>query len=148
MRKHFFLIILILIIPVLYSQEIKAENYYGFIMPSTKFTMIEFRGKSFDSIDLTENDISLAETYLSDFMKKNNKLIYSKLTKYTRQYLGLTSQGRKIVYINLYIPNKPVSKITATKAWYQVLDGGDNFFSLYIDIDTGFCFNIYINGES
>jgi hypothetical protein len=131
-----------------FSQEINNIKYHGYILPKDENKILEFTGKHYNQFQLEIKDIEIAEKILENYMRENNKKIFNKLGKYERQYIGLESQGHKIVYINLFMKIFEVDKKNLLNSLFFVRDGGDSFFQIYIDITSNFCFKIFINGEA
>ena len=132
----------------LLPMEVINSQYHGYILPKNVVEVEEFRGKSYAEIELTLKDVEKTEKILSAYIKANNASIAKKLKSYKRQYIGLSSQGKKIVYINFFIPTDKNYLEEWDKELLITLDGGDNFFNIKVNIDDKFCFDFYINGDS
>lgn len=68
------------------------------------------------------------------------------LTFYKRQYFGgINEKGQKLIWINAY----PANKEDFTKNWQtdivEVNDGGNHYFNVVTNIDTGECYRFFVN---
>ena len=131
-----------------FAKEIIRERFHGYILSKKNIQIEECRDIYYKKANLDDSDIDKAEMILQQYIKKNNTKIYKKLSRYKRQYIGIYSQGKKIVYINFFIPLDDGDKDKWREELYITLDGGDNFFSIKVNIDDKFCFDFEINGES
>lgn len=94
----------------------------------------------------TKQEVDSAEYALETGLKKMNFLIYKKLKKYKRQYIGyVDSNGHRILYINCLW-----KKAEFSSNWLQdvivVCDGGLWFWQIKFDLTTDKLFEFYVNG--
>jgi hypothetical protein len=86
------------------------------------------------------------EFHLRKVSDKRSPALWSKLAEYKRQYAGIVENGRRKIYANFFCDR---AKITDWKTRpVAVEDGGDCFFQIKYDVDTGTFSDLYINGEA
>jgi len=84
-----------------------------------------------------------AEKYIRQVRPAQSPDLGLKLKQYHRQYVGITSDGRKRIYINYYCqPDRLMDEPILIK------DGGDCFFHLEYDIEDRTCHRLYIHGDA
>ena len=156
--KHIFHILILISfswIPI-FSQEINATKIKGkgYIFPESHFIFgLYFEGVKSRTTP-TEEDIKRAETTLSDsidsFTGNYSPNIRKKnLKKYTRQYAGFVNKkGETIIYINLFrnIDREWKSELDKEILW--ILDGGDDYWQIFVNIEDKDLFGLIINGIS
>ncbi len=85
------------------------------------------------------------ETELRQIAPLQSPNLWEKLSQYKRQYLGILRDGRLKIYANFFCSDDIAD-------WREqpvlVLDGGDCFFHLVYDLDTGAFSELSINGEA
>lgn len=108
-----------------------------------------------NQILLTENII---EKQLKGFRYPYSKGIYKKLKKSYRQYVGfLNKDGNEIIYVNGFPKSDEQSfekfmnpKANQIKKWYndmyEVMDGGDDFWHIFINLKTKKIIRLNWNG--
>jgi len=99
----------------------------------------------------SENDISMFEKAIAEYLSQNSTFFYrqppawERLEEYQRQFIGLMRNGSHIIYGNYFCDNLGIS-------WRQKLviveDGGDCFFQVEYDIERGMFIKLLVNGES
>jgi hypothetical protein len=99
----------------------------------------------------SEDDILILEEKLGGYLSQNISLfnyhepVWERLGDYQRQYIGIQSDGSKIIYGNYFCDNHG-------KNWRQefvsVLDGGNCYFQVEYDIQQGDFTMLMVNGES
>lgn len=99
--------------------------------------------------ELTADDIQKIETLLSDCITNNNSdrnrlTDIEDLKRYKRQYVAvINSTGEKEVWVNCFCD-------ASNKDWkneiIEVLDGGNCYFNLKINLTKGQCYDLMING--
>jgi hypothetical protein len=71
--------------------------------------------------------------------------VWERLDEYQRQYIGLERNGKQIIYGNYFCDNMG-------KNWRSeivfVLDGGDCYFQVEYDVESGTFTKLLVNGES
>jgi len=97
------------------------------------------------------DDILKLEENLAGYLNQNSDQFYrqppvwERLDEYQRQYIGFERNGRQIIYGNYFCDN-------LGKNWRQelifVLDGGDCFFQVEYDVESGMFINLLVNGEA
>jgi len=124
-------------------------------------------GKDCNQIELTTNDLAIIETLLKKCIDEYNpekekefnevnsshpEYNYSKmnfvidLKRYKRQYIPMiNNSGEKVVWINCFCN-------TWDKNWKNdliiVMDGGNCYFNLKINLTTGKYYDLMVNGEA
>lgn len=143
------------------STYIKGKGYDGYIFDKNHFIFLSIKNQK-ERYTPTLDDIKLAERILKDSvdteMEKycpypcklngEDRITKKYLRKYKRQYVGfLTNEGDIIVYINL-LKDKGISKEKLSSDIVMVLDGGSNYWMIYINITKRELFGLSINGIS
>jgi hypothetical protein len=133
-------------------EVIKTEKFEGVIVPREK--AVDFM-KGFSGIEEKEpwtpgkNEVLKLEEKLESYLKKaaakRSPNLWSKLATYKRQYVGITRNGRKVIFANFFChafdmdwKAKPVT----------VDDGGDCFFNVTYDPDSATFSDLQINGDA
>ena len=133
-------------------EVIKTERFEGVIVPRER--AVEFM-KGFSGIEEKgawtpgKNEILKLEGKLKSYLKKaapgRSPNLWSKLATYKRQYVGITRNGRKVIFANFFCnafgvdwKTKPVS----------VSDGGDCYFTVFYDPGSVTFSDLQINGEA
>ena len=115
-------------------------------------------GKPFDGVIFTDGDwtptqemIALLEWRLPEFLAQNqNKFnttkppIVERLAQYKTQYWGENENGKRVIVVNAMcspLPDWQTRRIF-------VADGGDCYFTVKYDADTGTFFDLLVNGEA
>lgn len=98
------------------------------------------------NFQLTENDFSQIESIILKEVYKHNKEFGTniKLKDYYRQYVAfINNEGEKVVWINLFCN---YFNTDWKKNVVFVLDGGECYFNLKINIEKGFAYDFEVNG--
>ena len=73
------------------------------------------------------------------------------LANFKRQYVGIFADGRKVIYINFIyggvIRSDAKLRDSWRKHWVAALDGGDNFWSVTYDPETGWFASLSSNSD-
>lgn len=92
----------------------------------------------------SRSEVLEAEKRLPDFFAKAKKRPKGGLETFNRQYMGIVVQGRKILYISFF------SKTSIDMDWKRepakVFDGGDIFWRIEYDPESGTFSNYQANG--
>lgn len=98
-----------------------------------------------------ESTIAALEKELPNFLAQNqNKFsaqqppIVERLAQYKFQYWGEIQNGKRVIVVNAFCANFENWKTERV----FVLDGGDCFFNLQYDVDSGTFLNLQVNGEA
>lgn len=98
-----------------------------------------------------ESTIAALEKELPNFLAQNqNKFsaqqppIVERLAQYKFQYWGEIQNGKRVIVVNAFCANFRNWKTERV----FVLDGGDCFFNLQYDVDSGTFLNLQVNGEA
>jgi hypothetical protein len=101
----------------------------------------------------TCRDITSAELCLGLYLAANAPQLAKKLIEYNRQYVGVLRDGRRLIYINCF----PFdfgwwTRPEVVPDWWTkpvvVRDGGDRYFQVWYDVESGECSDLHINGEA
>jgi hypothetical protein len=97
------------------------------------------------------DDILNLEEKIVEYLSQNSSYFYrqppvwERLHEYQRQYIGLERGGRKIIYGNYFCNSGGVD-------WRQklviMIDGGECFFQVEYDVESGFFIKLLVNGEA
>ena len=113
--------------------------------------LIELKDKKLFTPDKSEIKIAKKQEicYLDSLEKANKKKLFShKKNRYFRQYLGyIDNKGDKIILINVFCENN-YSKEDLTRIWKIVLDGGECYYQIEVNLNTKKCFKFSINGDA
>jgi hypothetical protein len=68
-------------------------------------------------------------------------------SEYFRQYLGYKNKmGEKVILLNCFIKSAVRKDETWKKEIIAFKDGGNNYFSVHINLTTADCFSFFVNG--
>ena len=97
------------------------------------------------------SDVLKLEEKIDEYLSQNSNLFYrqppvwERLDEYQRQYIGFERGGKQIIYGNYFCDS-------TGKNWRQefvfVFDGGDCFFQVEYDVESGTFIKLWVNGES
>ena len=96
-------------------------------------------------------DIMTLEEGLDEYLQENAHIFYSetppweKLEKYQRQYIGYKENGNHMIYGNYFCG---AGKLDWTVEFIEVMDGGECFFQVRYDADSGVFTELRVNGEA
>jgi hypothetical protein len=99
----------------------------------------------------TDEDILSLEGKLESFLRQNAESfrrqppVWEQLDNYKRQYVGLTIKGKPVIYGNFFCTD---TGLDWKEEWIFVLDGGDCFFQLQFDVESGTLTALMVNGEA
>ena len=136
-------------------------------LPTADTTYIVFQSDNTKQINLSNDEIKLVNTLISDCInnynpeqeKKFNKIksehpeyprekdqFVILLEHYKRQYMpSVNEKGEKIVFVNCFCGNWDEN---SRKNFKLVDDGGNCYFNLKINLTTKKYFNFMVNGEA
>ena len=92
-----------------------------------------------------------AEEKLEDFLRQNSDQfnreppVWEQLNNYKRQYAGVIPKDGPVIYGNFFCSD---TGIDWKQEWVFVLDGGDCFFQLQFDMESGTFMGLMVNGEA
>ena len=89
-------------------------------------------------------DINRIEPVMKVYLAKEGKRVFKKLASYKRQYVGILQGNQRILYINFFCGDEKDFR----KREIYVMDGGDCYFRIKINLETKKCFDLYINGDA
>ena len=96
-------------------------------------------------------DILKLEEKIAGYLSQNSSYFYrqppvwERFDEYQRQYIGVEREGRLIIYGNYFCNSGGVD-------WRQklvvVIDGGECFFQVEYDVESGLFIKLLVNGEA
>ncbi len=158
MMKNILLIGFMLTCNFIYSQNsiyIKEREYNGYIFNKEHFIFISVENQKERYTPTKENIIqveNLLKDSISYILKSQNRCKPSinkkTLKKYRRQYVGfLTKDNDIIIWVN-FIKNKDISDKELSEDVVRVLDGGSNYWSVFVNLTKKELFEMHVNGTS
>lgn len=97
------------------------------------------------------DDILKLEEKIAEYLSQNSNQFYrqptvwERLDEYQRQFIGLERGGRQIIYGNFFCNNIGMD-------WRKILvivdDGGDCYFQVEYDVESGLFIKLMVNGEA
>lgn len=138
------------------ATEIKEKHFKGYVFPKVYepivFKLIDVKARYCPTIeDIKNAELILRENIDNLISKGNGKIKGKNLKKYTRQYLGyINNEDEVIIYIN-FIYTKNIDKEWKPRFKEElqlVMDGGDDYWQIYVNITKKCLFGLYINGNS
>ena len=99
----------------------------------------------------TEDDIPTLEGKLESFLRQNAESfrrqpsVWEQLFSYKRQYVGVIINEKQIIFGNFFCTEPGVKW---REEWVLVMDGGDCFFQLQFDVESGTFTKLTVNGEA
>jgi len=142
------------------AQDAGTQDYQGQIFPAQKdyqpmFRQMfpEFTGRFTPTVEEARRADALSRAYLqsydgpSAYYKNNIPRILESLDGYGRQYFGFVDQeGNRVIWINYFL-NDPEEKFDGWRDDIMlVLDGGYRYFNVKVNLTTGECYGLRING--
>lgn len=129
-----------------YPKTVENKNFSGVVFSENYNLRFITSEKRFTPSD---EDIIKAGKLIENFLIKQNPLIFSKISRYKKQYFGIINEdGEKIIYLNAGIGFDEFEEPNWKKDYVNVFDGGDNFFNIKINLNQEKCFDFYVNGEA
>lgn len=132
------------------SMPVKGDYFQGYIFDKY-YELIP--NEDFDfKFTASKEDIAKAEQIVFDSLILTNKLskypprnyINQNFTQYQRQYQGLINQqGDSIIYINYLLHSKHDLSLQII----DVLDGGTDYWHVYVNLSKGIIEQYDVNGE-
>ena len=99
----------------------------------------------------TQEDIQTLEGKLDSFLREHAESFrrqppaWEQLDDYQRQYVGVIINDKRAIYGNFFCTETGVDW---RKEWVLVMDGGDCFFQLQFDVESGTFTELMVNGEA
>ena len=126
------------------SIDNKSEIINGKIF-SSDYSIISILPDSQERWDPTEDDVFKAEELMSVCLKEKKAAFFEILYQYTRQYFGIVEEGNKIIWVNAFLDD---GNFDWKENVVYVLDGGDSFFNVKVDLVNQTCTEVRVNGVS
>lgn len=115
------------------------------IIPIDTTDIYQPRFKNLRVAQLTTEDFRTVEILLTKCLKNNDRDL--DLEKYKRQYVVyINLKGEKEVYVNCFCSGYDNEFNYWKKSLVQVLDGGECFFNVMINLTTHKYGHLYVNG--
>ena len=158
MKRNILFIGFTLLCMCVYSQEstlVKEKKYIGYIFKKEHFVFMSVDNQK-ERYTPTKKDIEQIEKILEDsinsVLKKqkycNTSINRNTLKKYKRQYVGfITKNGNVVIWIN-FLRNKELEDVELSKDIVAVLDGGERYWSIFINLTKTTLYGVHINGVS
>lgn len=126
---------------------VSGDNFDGVILPEQDASALA--GSADGHWTPAPEDVLALEAGLAVFLREaaadRSPDLWEKQVTYKRQYAGIVSEGRRLIYANFFCGEK-------TADWQHapvvVLDGGDCFFQLTYDVESRTYQSLTINGEA
>ena len=100
----------------------------------------------------TEQQVAELEKVLAEYVRSISNAHYDRLTlnlsTYKRQYLGITSSGKEVIYVNAFCDAYWSRDNTWKTDLVFVLDGGECFFQLTYDPESKEILEFNVSGEA
>ena len=141
-----------------YSKEstlVKGKGYIGYAFNKEHFVFMSIDNQK-ERYTPTKEDVIRIEKTLKDsigsVLKKqrysNISINRNRLKKYNRQYVGfITNNGDVVIWINL-LKSKEIDDVELSKDIVTVSDGGEKYWSIFINITKNTLYGVRINGIS
>ena len=97
------------------------------------------------------DEISEIEDEIAGYLDQNSKEFYweppvwERLDEYQRQYIGLMRGGKRIIYGNYFCDS---GKQNWRQDFVFAIDGGECYFQVEYDVESGLFIKLRVNGES
>lgn len=155
MKKNILLLGFALLCMSGYSQEstlVKGKGYTGYAFNREHFVFMSIDNQK-ERYTPTKEDIALAEKIIRDgidnYLKREKihtrSIKQNKLSKYKRQYVGfITKNGDVVIYIAFLKNINNVDMLS--KDIITVLDGGETYWSVFINLTKTTLYGVRING--
>lgn len=158
MKRYLLFIGVFILFLSVHSQEstlIRGRCYSGYAFNKEHFIFMSIDNQK-GRYTPTSRDIKLIEKILKDsiggILKKHKYSSVSinsySLKKYKRQYVGfINNNGDVVIWINFLI-NKEINDLVLSKDIVTVLDGGEKYWSVFINLTKNTLNGLRINGIS
>jgi hypothetical protein len=97
----------------------------------------------------SREDAAKLEAGLVDYIRRNpperSPRLWRKLKLYRRQYIGITRDGRRFIRCIAFCD---AAGLNWKRQIVVVFDGGDCYFEIDYDVDSGTYSNLYVHGEA
>jgi len=96
------------------------------------------------------DDVLNLEGKIAEYLSQNSVVfsdqppVWERLDEYRRQYIGLERGGRQIIYGNYFCSNEDNWR----QEFIMVIDGGECYFQVEYDVESGLFIRLLVNGES
>lgn len=132
------------------NQAVRGSGYEGVILSVENAQELgPLLGNDINEFWLpTEQDVAALEAALPDYLTANDEMfenlpvLWERLSKYKRQYVGYLENGQRVIYVN-YFYNPPDNNWK--KEFILVMDGGDSYFNLRFQVETGQFYGLEVN---
>jgi hypothetical protein len=131
------------------------SNIIETVNGNTIIKVDEFTGVIFQNDEdwvPTTKDVFALEKQLGVYLQQKQDLFHGstkpikeRLPEYKRQYWGVFENEKKVIFVNCFCRTS-IMDWQNTKVF--TLDGGDCYFKIKFDLETGTFFDLTINGEA
>jgi|LAHS01.1.fsa_nt_gb hypothetical protein len=158
MKAKLMLIVCIFLCLEGYSQEstlMRGKGYAGYSFNKSHGVFMSIENQQ-ERYTPTKEDIVLAEKILKDSIKNvlgrqknfSTSINLNKLKKYKRQYIGfIAKNGDVVIWIN-FLRDKKIEDVELSRDIIIVLDGGERYWSIFINLTRPALYGVCINGVS
>jgi hypothetical protein len=138
-------------------QPVRVGAADGVLVPKEKASEFwHLQGRNQPPTDYwtpAQEDVQPLEERLAAFVQKaapaRSPELWKKLDGYKRQYVGLVLAGRKVIYANFVCTSVVEESFPNWQSQpVQVDDGGDCFFQVDYDVESGEFSNLMVHGEA
>ena len=128
------------------APSVSTSGVEGTIFPASQ---ANFVGQATGRKELTywtpsEPDVASAFPRIQAFLKSEAPSIAARLTQYRCQYFGIIVEGRKRIYCNFFHRDGGIANWKSKPLFVE--GGGDWYFQLEYDLESGKCSDLRING--
>ncbi|UOG36235.1 hypothetical protein MAL01_19175 (plasmid) [Leptospira noguchii] len=118
------------------------------IFQKDQVKIIEYARHPYRGITITNDNVERAERIFKNYLHIVDPKLLNKLNLYKRQYVGIQSQGKRIVYINFAKIVSPWTQEDWERELFFSFDGGGDYMNVKVNIDDEFCYDFSINGDA
>ena len=138
--------------------DVDGPGYRGVILPASAWPSHAYEVEGHWAV--TVEDVRRAEAALPAAAKRLVPELEVPLERYVRQYVGIVSEGRRALYVNLlhedsvapHPDDDPDEDPDERDAWRRKLvvvdDGGDWYVEGFFDPDRGEFTELFVHGEA
>ncbi len=88
-----------------------------------------------------------AEPVIAKYIREQDAGIFGNIESYRCQYIGILIKGKKRIYCNFFWLDEWEDENWEKEPLF-VMDGGDAYFQLEYDVESGQCLHFSVNGEA
>ena len=149
--KYYILILFNLFLISAYCQEskhIKGKKFDGYIFDKIHFVFMSIENQK-ERYTPSSQDIFLSEALLRDSINSMQVSINKRmLKKYVRQYVGFITNNDEIVVFIKFFKKSYFDKTWLSNDVIDVMDGGSDFWSIFVNVTKRELYDLQVNGIS